>query len=277
MRFIGINHEIEREKKLKKVALLSLVVLVLAGLIGGLTGCSHKAGAVTLNVSAASSLTNALGEVNDLYTQKHPNVTITPNFDASGTLQKQIENGGPCDVFISAAAKNMDTLENTDNLILSKSRKNLLTNKIVLIVPSDSTLGLTSFDNLTLASVKTIAFGDPAIVPAGQYGKAALTELGIYDQVKSKFLLCAKVTDVLTYVASGNVDAGIVYATDALSSDQVKVVAEGPADVNATIVYPVAVIKASANPDAAQKYVDFLSSDQAKTVFENYGFVMAAD
>ena len=261
---------------MKKVVLGLLAVLILASLMGGLVGCSHKAEEVTLNVSAASSLTNALGEINDLYTKKHSNVTITPNFDASGTLQKQIQNGGPCDVFISAAKKNMDALA-TDNLILTESRKNLLNNKIVLIVPKDSTLGLTDFNGLTNASVKTIAFGDPSVVPAGQYGKAALTELGIYDQVKSKFLLCAKVTDVLTYVASGNVDAGIVYATDALSSDQVKVVAEGPADVNATIVYPVAVIKASANPDAAQKYVDFLSSDQAKTVFENYGFVMAED
>jgi molybdate transport system substrate-binding protein len=258
---------------LKKIALLGLVALLFSGLIAGLMGCSEKKEAVELNVSAAASLTDVLKEVNDLYTEKHPNVTITANFASSGTLQTQIQQGAPCDVFISAGAKQMGTLQN-GGLILDDTRKDLLNNKVVLIVPNGSTLGLADFAGLTGANVSRIAIGDPASVPAGTYGKKALDQLGIYSHVQSKLILCADVRAVLTYVENGDVDAGIVYSTDALISDKVKVVAEGPAEVNATIVYPVAVIKASENPDAAQKYVDFLSSNQAKAVFEDYGFVM---
>ncbi len=258
---------------MKKVALLTLVALLFAGLMAGLIGCSKKEGAVTLKVSAASSLTDVLNELNGLYMKDHPNVTFETNFASSGTLQTQIQAGAPCDVFLSAGAKQMDTLQN-GGLILEDTRKDLLNNEIVLIVPNDSTLGLTSLNGLTGANVSKIASGDPASVPAGTYAKKALEQLGIYSQVQSKLILCADVRAVLTYVESGNVDAGIVYKTDALTSDQVKVVASGPAEVNATIVYPVAVIKASANPDAAQKYLDFLSTNEAKAVFEEYGFVM---
>lgn len=263
---------------MKKVALLTLVALLFAGLMAGLIGCSEKEGAVTLKVSAASSLTDVLEDINNLYEEKHPNVTIEPNFNSSGALQTQIEQGAPCDVFISAGGKQMDNLKN-GGLILEDTRKDLLNNKVVLIVPNDSTLGLTSLNGLTGANVSKIAIGDPASVPAGTYAKKALEQLGIYSELNSakKLVLCANVRDVLTYVESGNVDAGIVYSTDALMSDKVKVVAEGPAEVNATIVYPVAVIKASENPDAAQEYVDFLFSDKAGKVFEGYGFVLVED
>jgi molybdate transport system substrate-binding protein len=229
---------------------------------------------VTLNICAASSLTNALNELNKLYTQAKPWVTITPNYGASGTLQTQIENGAPCDVFFSAAAANMDNLQ-TQNLLLAGMRKNLLTNKIVLIVPKASTLGLTGFNDLTLAKVRLIAIGDPKSVPAGTYAQQAFTKLGILAAIQSKFVLGSNVTQVLQYVDSGNVDAGVVYSTDALSDSNVTVVATGPADVNAGIVYPAAILKASKYADAAQDYMNFLSSAQAKTIFEKYGFAMA--
>ncbi len=258
---------------MRKIALLTLVVLLFASLIAGLIGCSEKEGAVTLNVFAASSLTDALNEVDDLYMAKHTNVTITPNFNSSGTLQTQIENGGPCDVFLSAAAKQMDNLQN-GGLILEDTRKDLLNNKVVLIVPNDSTLGLTDFNGLTGANVSKIAIGDPASVPAGSYAKKAFDQLGIYSQVQSKLVLCTNVKQVLTYVENGDVDAGIVYSTDYLISTKVKKVADGPAEVNATIVYPVAVIKASENQNAAKKYEDFLFSNEAGQVFEDYGFVL---
>ncbi len=261
---------------MKKIALLTLVALLFAGLMAGLIGCSEKKEAVELNVSAAASLTDVLKDINDLYTKKHPNVTITPNFAASGTLQTQIQQGAPCDVFISAGAKQMDALQ-SGGLILDDTRKDLLNNKIVLIVPNNSTLGLTKFEDLTNSNVKIIAIGDPKSVPAGTYGKTALEKLGIYSQVESKFNKASDVRQVLTWAENGEADAGIVYSTDAKISDKVKVVDEDPTDVSKTIVYPVAVIKASENPDAAQKYVDFLSSDQAKAVFEDYGFVMAED
>ncbi len=263
--------------RIGKFLTLSLALLLL---LGSLIACGTAVTTtvttvpVTLNVSAAGSLTNALQEINALYTQLKPWVTITPNFASSGTLQTQIENGAPCDVFLSAAAAQMDNLQ-TKDLLLAGSRENLLNNKIVLIVPKSNTLGITGFSDLTLPKVKLIAIGDPKSVPAGTYAQQAFTELGMLASIQSKFVLGATVTQVLQYVDVGNVDAGVVFATDALSDSNVTIVAIGPADVNAGIVYPVAVLKASKNINAAQDYINFLSSTQAKAIFEKYGFSMA--
>ncbi len=230
---------------------------------------------VTINISAASSLTNALNEINKAYTALKPWVTLTPNYGSSGTLQTQIEQGAPCDVFLSAAAAQMDNLQ-TENLLLTGSRITLLTNKIVLIVPKGNPLGLTGFSDLTLSKVKLIAVGDPKSVPAGTYANTAFTELGILSAIQSKFILGANVTQVLQYVDSGNVDAGVVYSTDALSDSNVTVIATGPADVNATIVYPGAILKSSKNSAAAQDYLTYLAGAGARAIFEKYGFAMAA-
>ncbi len=258
---------------MKKITLISALVLLTVTLLLSFAGCTPKT-SVTLNISAAASLTDALKEVNSLYAQENPNVTITPNLAASGTLQKQIENGAPVDVFISAAAAQMDALQE-QGLILDATRKNLLNNKIVLIVPSDSTLGLTSFEGLTDDKVKKVAIGDPESVPAGKYGQQAFDELGITAQIQPKLILGSDVRQVLSYVESGNVDAGIVYSTDAKTSTKVKVVASAPDDINAKVVYPMAVIKASTNQAAARDYENFMFSSQAKAVFEKYGFSSA--
>jgi molybdate transport system substrate-binding protein len=230
---------------------------------------------VTLNISAAASLSTALNEVNKLYTSSKPWVTVTPNYSSSGTLQTQIEQGAPCDVFLSAASAQMDNLQN-ENLLINATRINLLTNTIVLIVPKGNTLGITGFSDLTQSKVKLIAIGDPKSTPAGTYAQQAFTELGILTAIQSKFLLGAIITQVLQYVDSGNVDAGVVFSTDALSDSNVTVIAIGPADVNAGIVYPVAIIKASKNVSTAQDYLNFLSSTQARAIFVKYGFVIAS-
>jgi molybdate transport system substrate-binding protein len=169
----------------------------------------------------------------------------------------------------------MDNLEK-GGLLVSGTRKNLLTNKIVLIVPKGNPLGLKGFNDLTGSSVKKIAIGDPASVPAGTYAQQAFTELGLLNTIRSKFVLGANATQVLQYVDSGNVDAGVVYSTDALSDSNVAVVATGPADVNAGIVYPVALINTSKNEDAAKDYENYLFSQDAKTIFQKYGFALAA-
>ena len=240
-----------------------------------LAGCSTTThdSPVTINVAAAASLTDALKEINTTYTQGKPNVTITPNFASSGTLQTQIENGAPVDVFISAAATQMDNLQKKE-LLLNDTRKNLLNNKLVLIVPADSTLGLTSFNDLVSDKVKKVAVGDPKSVPAGTYARQAFDQLGITSRIQPKEVLGGDVRQILTYVEGDNVDAGVVYATDALTSHKVKVVASAPAEINAKIIYPVAVIKASKIPEAAKEYLNFLFSTQAKTVFEKYGFTV---
>lgn len=142
-------------------------------------------------------------------------------------------------------------------------------------MPRGSTLGITGFSDLTLAKVKLIAIGDPKSVPAGSYAQQAFSEFGILAPIQAKFVLGANVTQVLQYVDSGNVDAGVVYASDALSDSNVTVIATGPANVNAGIVYPIAILKASKNAIAAQDYIDFLNSAQSKTIFEKYGFAMA--
>ena len=256
--------------KKNNLIIIGLVGLLLA--ISIFTGCSSTPiNPVELNVSAASSLIDVLKEINALYTQENPNVTITPNFASSGTLQQQIEQGAPVDVFISAGAKQMDALQ-TENLTLNDTRKNIVSNTLVMIAPLHSALTLTSFMDLAGDSVKKIAVGDSKSVPAGTYAKMAFDELGITAQVTPKEVIGADVRQVLTYVETGDVDAGLVYITDAFTSTKVRVITIAPADVNAKIIYPLAVIKASKNVDAAKAYVAFLFSTKAKAVFVKYGF-----
>ncbi len=221
-------------------------------------------------VSAAASLKEALEEVKSLYQQTRPNVKVTYNFGASGALQQQIENGAPADIYISAAKKQMDALQ-SKGLILADTRRNLLTNKLVLIVPKTSS-GITSFRQLIDSKVKRIAVGEPRSVPAGQYAEEVFKNLGISQQIKSKLVLGNNVRQVLSFVASGNADAGIVYATDAKISQQVKQVATAPANSHSPIMYPVAVLKSSKNAAAAREYLQFLSGNGGGAVFEKYGF-----
>lgn len=229
---------------------------------------------VELTIAAAASLTDVTAEISQIYKIAAPNVTLTFTYGASGALQTQIEDGAPVDIFMSAAQKQMDALEEK-TLLLDSSRANLLENKVVLIVPKDSALGLTSFDDLAKKDVKLVAMGDPASVPAGQYGEELLTNLGIKDAVEAKANFGTDVRQVLTWVESGEVDAGIVYATDAATSDKVTVVCESPADSVKKIIYPVAILKASQYAQQAQSFIDFLKTDECVALFEKYGFIMA--
>jgi molybdate transport system substrate-binding protein len=201
-------------------------------------------------------------------------VPLTFTYGASGALQTQIEEGAPVDIFMSAAQKQMNALED-ESLLLDGSRTDLLENKVVLIVPEGSTLGITSFEDLAKDEVKNVAIGDPASVPAGQYAEEVLTSLNIKDKVEAKANLGTDVRQVLTWVENGEVDAGIVYATDATTTGKVTVVCEAPADSVSRIIYPVAILKASANAEAAQAFIAYLKTDAAVALFEKYGFTMA--
>jgi molybdate transport system substrate-binding protein len=227
----------------------------------------------TLLISAAASLQNAL-EAIDSQAEQDTGASINYNFAASGALQQQIEQGAPADIFISAAARQMDALQQK-GLILTDTRRNLLTNDLVLIVPNNSTLDLTSFRQLTETNVQKIAVGEPRSVPVGQYSEELFKNLGILDQIRSKLVYGNSVRNVLAAVESGNADAGIVYTTDALISNQVKQVATAPDTLHSPIVYPIAVLKDSKNLQTARSYVQFLTSDSAKAVFQRYGFGMA--
>ncbi|MGB9068668.1 MAG: molybdate ABC transporter substrate-binding protein [Candidatus Acidiferrales bacterium] len=256
------------------LVLFAAAMVFLAG--GGVLFCSGppQSEKRNLTVSAAISLKGALDEAKLIYTMDHPNVTVRVSYGASGTLQLQIEQGAPVDIFLSAAPKQMDALE-MKGLLLAGTRKDLLLNEVVLIVPKDSKLGLTSFTDLTRADVKRVALGEPASVPAGQYAKETLTSLGIYEAVNPKAVLAKDVRQVLTYVETGNVDAGIVYATDAISSEKVAVVAVAPPKSHTLVIYPVAVIKDTRNPAAAKAFLDFLVGPRGTAVFEKYGFKAA--
>lgn len=226
----------------------------------------------TLIVSAAASVTDALEEIRLFYQQAHPNVEVIYNFGSSGALQRQIEQGAPVNVFISAAPQPINVLERK-GLLVAGTRKNLLANQIVLIARKDSYVK--GFQDLALPSVARVAVGDPGSVPAGIYAKQVLTTLKLWELLRPKLVLAKDVRQVLSYVATGNVDAGIVYLTDAQASKRVRVVAIAPPSSHEPVIYPVAIIKDSQNIPAAQSFVEFLFNTKAKAVFEKYGFAIA--
>lgn len=229
-------------------------------------------GNTSLLVSAAASLQDALKEITPIYQKSQPAIAVKYNFGASGALQRQIEQGAPVDVFFSAATKQTSALQ-AKGLILQDTNQNLLGNRLALIVPKNSTLGITSARSLAGGNVKKIAVGEPRSVPVGQYSDEVFKKLGIVEQVKSKLILGSTVRNVLAAVESGNADAGIVYITDAKISNRVKVVELIPTNLHSTIVYPIAILKNSKNISVARNYVKFLSSGTARRVFEKYGFI----
>jgi molybdate transport system substrate-binding protein len=230
-------------------------------------------GNISLLVSAAASLQDALKEIAPIYQKSQPTVAVKYNFGASGALQRQIEQGAPVDVFISAATKQMSAL-NAKGLILQDTSRNLLGNRLASIVPKTSTLGITSTRSLASSNVKKIAVGEPRSVPVGQYSDEVFKKLGISEQVKLKLVLGNSVRNVLAAVESGNAYAGIVYVTDANVSDRVRVVELISTSLHSPIVYPIAVLKNGKNVPTARNYAKFLSSRAATTVFEKYGFTI---
>ena len=167
----------------------------------------------------------------------------------------------------------MDALAEKE-LLLADSRKDLLINQVVLIVPQESALTLADFTDVTQETVKMVALGDPAGVPVGQYAQAVFEYLGNWDAVQAKAVFGSDVRQVLTWVESQEADCGVVYATDAAISEAVRVVAQAPAQSHPPVIYPAAVIKDSKAPEAAQAFLDFLSSEEAAAIFERYGFAM---
>jgi molybdate transport system substrate-binding protein len=228
-----------------------------------LTSCApHR---TELIVSAASSLHNAMEELASLHERAHPGTKVTLNFGSSGMLAQQIEQGAPADIFLSAAPKPMDTLA-ARGLIRQDTRRDLLRNEIVLIGTAPS------FAALSSPEVKLIALGDPNSVPAGEYGKQVLTSLGLWDMLQSRLVLAKDVRQVLTYVETGNADAGIVYATDARESAKVRVRATAPPGSHAPVVYPAAVLTGSPHEPEARSFVAYLAGEEARAVFIRHGF-----
>ena len=274
-----------RKNLTKTAAILVMSAMVAAS---ALTACGSKAEETTAEettaasgeeteilVAAAASLKNAYEDkLIPMFEEANPGVTVKGTYDSSGKLQTQIEEGLEADVFMSAAKKQMTALDE-EGMIASDTIVNLLENKIVLIVPTGNEKKLEKFEDIENAD--SIALGDPASVPAGQYAQEALTNLGIWDKIQDKVSFGTNVTEVLNQVAAASADAGIVYATDAASmADQVEVVAEAPeGSLAKKVIYPVAVVKGTAHEEVAKEFVAFLQTDKAITVFEDYGFSSA--
>ena len=240
-------------------------------------GASQESGEETeILVAAAASLEYAYEEeLIPMFEEQNPGVAVKGTYDSSGKLQTQIEEGLEADVFMSAATQQMDALTE-EGFIDGDSVKDLLENQIVLITSAENELGLAEFTDITKAD--TIAIGDPASVPAGQYAQEALTNLGIWDEVLVKASLGTNVTEVLNWVAEGSAQAGIVYATDAATTDNVKVIAQAPeGSLAEPAIYPAGLVASSAHQEEARAFLDFLQSDEAMAVFEEYGFVSHAD
>ena len=222
-----------------------------------------------LTISAAASLKEAMAELEPIFKEANPNISLVFNFGASGSLQQQIEQGAPADLFISAGQSQMKALAEKD-LILDSTQKDLVKNELVLVGPKDTTI--TGLDDLKTDKVAKIASGEPTSVPAGKYADEVFTKLGIKDDIQSKLVFAKDVKEVLAWSTSGNADVGFVYLSDALSNDSAKIIETVSEDLHSPITYPVGVIKSTKNPDAAKKFENFLFTDKAKEIFEKYGY-----
>jgi molybdate transport system substrate-binding protein len=228
--------------------------------------------AAEITVFAAASLTDSLKEIAGTY-EKQSGDKIIFDFGASSTLARQIEEGAPADIFFSADEAKMDDLQKK-NLIDPATRKSRLGNSLVVVIPNDSALEIKSAGDLTNASIKQIALADPKAVPAGIYAKAWLTQQQLWPVIEPKVVPTENVRAALAAVESGNVEAGVVYKTDAGISKKVKVAYEVPANDTPKISYPMALVKESKQPDAAKKFLNYLSSEEAGQVFKRFGFIL---
>lgn len=278
-----------------------LCVLVSAVLtLGALAGCSssdssqesgeqteeqeESAESKELIVFAAASMTDTMQEIAEMYKSVDPSVNITFNFDSSGTLKTQIQEGADCDIFISAAQKQMNQLDatqssdvNTEGLdfVDTDTRFDLLSNSVVLITPVGNPAGVESFDDVASDKVSLIALGN-SDVPVGQYSEEIFTYMGVWDQLnsESKITFGTNVREVLAQVEEGAVDCGVVYSTDAATTDKVEVITSAPEGSHIPIVYPAAALKTSADIETAKAFLEYLKTDECTAVFEAAGFVI---
>lgn len=223
-------------------------------------------------VSAAASLKNAFEEIGKLYEAKNKGTTVLFNFGASGDLMRQIEGGAPVDVFAAAAQKDMDALEQKGH-VTPGSRIDFAANTVVLIVPSNAKAPIKSFEDLKTGRIKKIAVGNPRTAPAGRYAEEVFTYYKILDAIKDKFIFTENVRQVLDYVARGEVDAGVVYSTDAMTrTKEVRIAATAPEQSHKPVVYPVAVVKGTKKEGPAKAFISLVTAAKGKKVLEKHGF-----
>ena len=254
------------------LASLLTAAVFLVGPVPQDTACAAQKSVI--QVSAAISLKDALADLEKVYAKKAPNVKIQFNLASSGMLQKQIEEGAPVDLFISAGKKQMDELS-AKNLIAADTRSDLLGNELVLIVAHEKKGTVRTFADLA-DKAQSISIGQPETVPAGKYGRETLTYLKLWDKVQPKIMFAKDVRQVLAYVESGNVDAGIVYRSDARQMKSGVVASVAPKAGHSPIVYPMAAVTASKNKAETARFAAFLTSTAAAKIFASHGFIPLA-
>ena len=223
-----------------------------------------------INISAAASLQDALEEITYTY-EEEKDVKFNLNFGGSGALQTQIEEGAKADIFISAAQKQMKALVE-GGLIEEENVSDLLINDVVLIVQKDDENKVTKIEDLANEEVTLVALGEPESVPVGQYSQEILDYYEIADLVNEKATYGSDVRQVLNWVASGEVDAGFVYRTDAMIEEGVEIIEAAPEGSHKPVIYPAAILKDAENKELASDFLEYLKSDKALEIFENYGF-----
>jgi molybdate transport system substrate-binding protein len=263
-----------------------LVILLVLFILFFATGCIGNKGGTPNNtvtsattmpevitVSAAASLTEAFTDIASKFEKETPGTNVNFNFGSSGNLRMQVEGGAPVDVFASADEHQMNILGNK-SLIINSSRKDFAHNSLVLIVPENSTINIANIKNLVNPKIQKISIGNPDIVPVGKYSLLALTDAGLWSQLKNKMVLAEDVKQVLVYVERGDVDAGFVYVTDAKTAKPgtIKIVTNVP--VNIPIDYPIAIVSSSTHKDKAQKFIDFVTEKDGQEILQKYGFVL---
>ncbi|WP_414044311.1 molybdate ABC transporter substrate-binding protein [Macrococcus animalis] len=252
---------------MKKLLLIILSTCVILGACANTSKEQDANKKVTLTVSAAASLKDALTEIEKKYESEHNNIDVKLNYGASGALAQQIKSGAPVDIFFSAAQDKVDDLVK-DKKIAKTETKPLIYNHLLVV----STLDTHKLTDLKYDSIKKIAIGNPELVPAGQYGKQALENAKVYESIKHKLVLTKDVRQVLTYVETKNVEAGIVYQSDLASSDKVKYSFKIDDALHDTIQYPIAKIKDTKNSKATNDLYEYLQTDASKKIYKKYGF-----
>jgi molybdate transport system substrate-binding protein len=242
---------------------------ILSGVVAALLAAG--ASAAELTVFAAASLSDALREIGPAYTSATGD-TLRFNFGASGTLARQIKEGAPADVIVSADELRVDQLEKA-GLLLAGTRRTILANQLVVVVAVENGAPVSALADLAKPAVRRFALGEPATVPAGTYAKAHLEKLGLWTPVSGKAVPLDNVRAVLAAVETGNADAGFVYRTDALISKKVRIAVVIPVTAGPRITYPVAVVGGTKSPEAAKAFAHFLAGTEAQAVFAKLGFL----
>jgi molybdate transport system substrate-binding protein len=259
------NEKKEENVMLKVLVMVFLFVLLTAGI--SLAESQRK-----ITVSAAASLKDVFEEIGRLYEDRNKGANVIFNFASSGALRRQIEVGAPVDVFASASKKDMDIIDQK-GMVIKDTRVDIATNNVVLIVPVESKAEIKSFEDLMSKNIKRIAIGNPKTVPAGRYAHEVLNYYKVAEVIKDRLIFAENVRQVLDYVARKEVDAGIVYLTDAMvRPKKVKIAATAGEASHSPVVYPIAVVKGTRNESLAKEFISLVTSSEGKMILEKYGF-----